>query len=221
MSLATFKKKSQVLYNNLSVRQNGFSLNGSHRSAGYIGQSTQSRHLTRTLMKGNVVRGSGGCCGTYNITNVSPSELACLNNPNTVKKTVANTQGMLHTKYAWFWSGKQSVKPDSNQNASQNDYTERLAKQTIQCSNKLYEVPTVKNIVCESLPTLARPRNKGLVTSNIRQRPICSNTKPETKYVAMSQDEYIKKFHAKCTANDPNPVNHNSNYPIAGTGSSF
>ena len=86
MSIATLKKKSQDLYNNLS----GFSLNGGHRSAGYIGQSTQSRHLTRTLAKGNVLRGSGGCCGTYVIKNVVPSELACLNNPNVIKPSILN-----------------------------------------------------------------------------------------------------------------------------------
>jgi hypothetical protein len=218
MSLATLKKKSQVLYNNLSVRQNGFSLNGSHRSAGYIGQSSQSRHLSRTLMKGNVVRGNGGCCGTYIVTNVPPSELACLNDPNVVKKSVANTEGMLHTKYAWFWSGKQSVKPDSNNNASQSDYTTRIAKQTINNVNnlnKLDTVPTVKIVHCNALPAFARPRNNSIVTTNIRQRTICPNTKPET---VMTQQQYIQKLDANCTANDPNPVSYNCNCPIPGAG---
>jgi len=216
MSLATLKKKSQVLYNNLSVRQHGFSLNGSHRSAGYIGQSTQSRHLTRTLMKGNVVRGNGGCCGSYVVTNVKPSELACLNNPSVVKNSVVNTEGMLHTKYAWFWSNRIAVKPDLNQNTCQSSYTTRIEKETMNNIDKLNKlsnnVPTVNTDTCHTLPALARPRNKGLVTSNIRQRPICPNTKPETNFVAMTQNQYLQKKDVKCASIYIKPINHNSNY---------
>jgi hypothetical protein len=215
MSLATFKKKSQVLYQNLSVRQNGFSLNGGHRSAGYIGQSTQSRHLTRTLMKGNVIRGNGGCCGTYLVKNVAPSELACLNNPNVIKPSVENTEGMLHTKYKWFWSGRQSVKPDCNQSAVQSDYTSKIAKQTINCIDKLNEtvktVPTVKTVNCKTLPTLARPRNQSGFTGTLRQRPICPNTKADPY---LSQGQYIQQMDKACTVNDPNPVSANCNCPL-------
>jgi hypothetical protein len=219
MSEATLKKKSRVLYNNLSVGStNGFSLNGGHRSAGYIGQSTQSRHLTRTLMKGNVVRGVSGCCGTYVITNVNPSELACLNNPNIVKPSVQNTESMLHTKYKWFWSGKQNVKPDSNQNGTQSDYVTNIAKETVKCANSLYEVPTEKSINCDILPALARPRINTLVTSNIRQRPICPNTKTDT--TATGYDKYLQKLDDACTANDIVYPSHNTNAPLPGFGSS-
>jgi hypothetical protein len=213
MSLATLKKKSQARYNNLSVGVNGFSLSGGRRSAGYIGQSTQSRHLTRTLMKGNVVRGNGGCCGTYTVTNVKPSELACLNDPNIVKPAVMNTAGMIHTKYKWFWSGKQSVKPDSNQNATQSNYTSNLAKKTIDCTNNSYEIPRVNDIICSRLPALARPRT-GIMTGTVRQRPICPVTKPQSNFVAISQTQYIQQLNAECVANDVNPVNHNSNCPL-------
>lgn len=216
MSIATFKKKSQVLYNNLSVRQNGFSLNGGHRSAGYIGQSTQSRHLTRTLAKGNVLRGSGGCCGTYIINNVVPSELACLNNPNVIKPSVSNTNGLLHTKYKWFWSGKVDVKPDINQHFTQSDHIATLSKDTIACSNNSYEVPTEKTVNCHNLPKLARPRNP-LMTGTIRQRSICPTTKPETYNVAISQKQYIEQMNANCTANDKIARTHNCNCPLPGT----
>jgi len=218
MSLATLKKKSQARYNNLSVGVHGFSLSGTHRSAGYIGQSTQSRHLTRTLMKGSVVRGNGGCCGTYTVTNVKPSELACLNNPNVVKPAVMNTAGMIHTKYKWFWSGKQNVKPDSNQNATQNDYTLNVAKKTLLCANNSYQMPTVNSVVCSHLPALARPRTTGITHGTVRQRPICPITKPitypTTNGVAMSQAQYIQQLNAECVANDVNPVNHNCNCPL-------
>jgi hypothetical protein len=211
MSIATLKKKSQVLYNNLSVgsKNGGFSLNGGHRSAGYIGQSTQSRHLTRTLMKGNVVRGNGGCCGTYIVTNVKPSELACLNDPNAIKPTAMNTEGMLHTKYKWFWSGRQYVKPDTNQNTVQSDYISSLGKKTISCSDNSYKVPTENISNCDSLPALARRRH-------IPHRPVCFTTKRD--YTAITQGQYIEKL--DCTANNIAASSHNCNCPIYGAGSS-
>lgn len=220
MSIATLKKKSQVLYNNLSVGQNGFSLNGGHRSAGYIGQSTQSRHLIRTLAKGNVLRGSGGCCGTYTISNIPPSELACLNNPNVIKPSVSNTNGLLHTKYKWFWSGRVDVKPDTNQHFTQSDHIATVSKNTISCSNKSYEVPTEKTVNCDVLPALARPRNP-FTTGTIRQRTVCPTTKPKTYNVAISQNQYIEKMNANCTANDKTPMSHNSNYAPPGPSSSI
>ena len=61
MSIATLKRKSQTKYNNMSVGQPFFSLNGTHRNQGYVGQTSLSRSLPRTLMRGNVVRGHGGC----------------------------------------------------------------------------------------------------------------------------------------------------------------
>ena len=38
MSLVTLKKKTAAKYHNMSVNQPSFSLNGTHRSQGYIGQ---------------------------------------------------------------------------------------------------------------------------------------------------------------------------------------
>jgi hypothetical protein len=221
MSLATLKKKSQTLYNNLSVGVDGFSLNGTHRSGGYIGQSTQSRHLTRTLMKGNVVKGSGGCCGAYVVTNVKPSELACLNDPMVVKPAVMNNAGMLHTKYKWFWSGRNSVKPDSNQHKIQSDHTTSLAKQTVQCANDSYEVPAPKTVNCDTLPALARPRTNGLMTGTIRHRAICPTSKPETNFVAMSYEQYLQQVDAACTANDPVATTYNCNCPLPGPATSL
>ena len=66
MSVATLKKKTRTQYHNMSVnRVGGFSLNGTRRSQGYVGQDMLGRHLQSTPMRGNVARGSGGCCGTH------------------------------------------------------------------------------------------------------------------------------------------------------------
>jgi len=67
MSEATLKRKTRTQYRNMSVgsKDGGFSLNGTRRSQGYVGQTMLGRHFPRTPMRGNVARGSGGCCGTY------------------------------------------------------------------------------------------------------------------------------------------------------------
>ena len=95
MSIATLKRKTESMYNNVSVGAARFSLNGTHRTQGYVGQTSLSRHLQRTPMKGNVIRGNGGCCGTYRIfpviTSGVQSAIDCLNDPRVVKKSVVNT----------------------------------------------------------------------------------------------------------------------------------
>ena len=93
MSIATLKKKTQAQYNNMSVGSNhGFSLNGTHRSQGYVGQTTLSRSLPRTLMNGH-----GGSYGQYPIVPVVLSAVTSLNNPNIIKPSVVGTYGMINT----------------------------------------------------------------------------------------------------------------------------
>ena len=118
MSEATFKKKTQYKYNNNSVNRghNGFSLNGTHRSQGWVGQDLRARTLVRTLNRGGANRGHGGCCGKYPRPFVIPSEICSTENPNIVKTSVINTNGMLHERFAWVWrpAPYTSVKPDDN-----------------------------------------------------------------------------------------------------------
>ncbi len=59
MSLATLKKKTAHKYKNNSVSQSQFSLNGTTRNQGYIGQTSLSRTIIKTPMKGVSVRGHG------------------------------------------------------------------------------------------------------------------------------------------------------------------
>ena len=73
MSIATLKKKTAAKYNNMSVSEPKFSLNGGHRSQGWVGQTTLSRSLPKTPMVGNTPKGSGGCCGTYRVTPIVQS----------------------------------------------------------------------------------------------------------------------------------------------------
>ena len=74
MSIVALKRKTEAKYNNMSVGQkNGFSINGTHRNQGYIGQTSLSRSLPRTLMKNGTAKGHGGCCGNYYIGNIIQS----------------------------------------------------------------------------------------------------------------------------------------------------
>ena len=65
MSIVTLKKKTQTKYNNMSVGLQQFSLNGTHRNQGYVGQTMLSRSLPRTLAKGNTLKGHGGTNGHF------------------------------------------------------------------------------------------------------------------------------------------------------------
>lgn len=52
MSLATLKRKTASKYNNNSVNK-VFSINGTHRNQGYIGQTSLSRTYVHTPKKRN------------------------------------------------------------------------------------------------------------------------------------------------------------------------
>jgi hypothetical protein len=133
MSIVTLKKKTQTRYNNMSVgSSHGFSLNGTRRSQGWVGQTTLSRSFPRTPMKGNTPRGHGGCCGTYNTApGIIQSAVTSLNDPTEIKSTVGTMKGMLEEKLKPY-RNYITVKPDSTQNSNNLwEYTINLGKTTI------------------------------------------------------------------------------------------
>ena len=124
MSIATLKKKTQAKYFDHSVGTQGFSLNGTYRNQGYVGQTMLSRSLPRTPMNGNIPCGSGGCCGKYNITPIVQSAVISQEDSTVVKSSVVGTYGMMSTKYRWLRRPQPfiTVKPDNNQIRSHYDY---------------------------------------------------------------------------------------------------
>ena len=102
MSLAVLKRKT--LNGNPRMApisgqgSNGFSLVGTHRNIGNIGQFRMVSNVTRTRFRGAEPMGNGGCCGAYN-KNASNSGSCCTNSNAIVKKTVKNTAGMIEDKY--------------------------------------------------------------------------------------------------------------------------
>ena len=114
MSIAILKKKTAAKYNNVSVNVPHFSTVGGYRNQGWVGQTSLSRSLPRSLRRGDTLRGYGGCCGTYTIANsVINPDLCCKNNNKVIKRASMNTAGMIMTKYRWIRRPRPytSVKP--------------------------------------------------------------------------------------------------------------
>lgn len=153
MSIATLKRKTQTQYNNMSVNsKHGFSINGTRRSQGYIGQTTLSRSLPRTLMRDGAPRGHGGCCGTFIKHPIITSAVTSLNDPNIIKPSTINTLGIIENKYKKSLYHDPTVKPDNNQNINtQNQYIKNLAKTTIECSNAVKATDAeIKEAACNA-----------------------------------------------------------------------
>jgi len=107
MSIATLKKKTKMgggssRMDPISGRgSNGFSLNGTHRNVGSIGQFRMVSNVTRTPFRGTEPMGSGGSGGRY--VNKPLNSGSCIYNDNQkVKKSSLNTKGMIATKNKWM-----------------------------------------------------------------------------------------------------------------------
>jgi hypothetical protein len=211
MSIATLKRKSLTQYNNMSVGQQGFSLNGTHRSQGYIGQTSLSRSLPKTPMKDNALKGYGGCCGTYPIKPIVQSAVKSTEDETVVKRTVMNTSGMLSSRNRWAKRGKPfiSVKPDNNNNVnSQKDYITRLQQKTIADADSCYKTKT-------NCPKCTTPIPQNIGSMFSKRTTYDTFVKPKNNHVAMPQNEYLLKLHNKCSKQDVVYVkNDNKNGPF-------
>ena len=197
MSIATLKRKTNTQYNNMSVNQKHFSLNGTHRSQGWVGQTMLSRSLPRTIAKGNTLKGWGGSNGTYPKHPIIQSAVLSTNDPKIIKPSVISGIGLIHTKYRWIRRPAPftSVKPDATLNVnSASDHINRLRLKTIQ------------NIsVCPSSQKVVISR-KCLKQSNYQQY---SNnyqcemlTKPDTSTGSVSQTTYLERLDGSCAIYD-------------------
>ncbi len=210
MSIATLKKKTNAQYNNMSVgSKHGFSLNGTHRNQGYVGQTSLSRSLPKTIMKGNVIKGHGGCCGQYPIKPIVSSAVTSLNNPNVVKSSVLTSKGMISTHYRWILRPQPftSVKPDNNNNINtQSNYinTQKNAaiNATTDPTNTCYSYNST-NPACSVAKSCANLN--GLQTPNL----VNVITKPESSFVSKPQSEYIKTIQTQCNKHNVINVKHN------------
>lgn len=188
MSIATLKRKTLTKYNNMSVGQ-GFSLNGGFRNQGYVGQTSLSRSLPRTLEQGH-----GGCCGTYNNPSVVMSSVKCTEDPTIIKKSVMNTSGMLRSKYKWIRRPQPyaSVKPDVNNNTSdQSTYIIKKIKKTI---NEIKRGNDASDTSCTNVNTTT--------SSCVNRKNVCETVRPEEEYIPISSGQYIELLGDGCQQND-------------------
>ena len=211
MSIATLKKKTRTQYNNMSVgSKHGFSLNGTHRSQGYVGQTSLSRSLPTTPMRGNVAKGYGGCCGKYVIKPIIQSAVVSLNNPNVVKSSVLGTSGMLSTQYRWIRRPRPfiSVKASNDNNLnSQSSHIDKIRNLTLIATT----TGLCKSIVSH-LPICKTDCNKSSNYNTLRkQQPI---TKDLNNKLSMAQSTYIQYLNNGC-------VLKNKTFPINTAGKPF
>jgi len=199
MSIATLKKKTGAKYNNMSVSQPLFSLNGTHRSQGFIGQTTLSRSLPRTLSKNGGYKNYGGCCGAFKIGEIVQSAIKSTEDSSVVKCSTINTLGLLHVnKYTCLWRPYPYtfVKMDANLNLnSQSDHISNIKKNALAeadaCRDKNPDPCKISNTNC----SLVRPRYTPFKNTD-------NWAKPDSDFVAMSQGEYLIKLDKKCGAID-------------------
>lgn len=124
MSIATLKKKTNATHRNLSTNVPLFSLNGTRRNQGWVGQDSMSR---KGIQPSN--KNWGGCCGTFNDVKTNTC-LFSLNDDSIVKSTVMNNAGMLKTKHKWLYRGGEYAPVKQQINES---YIETLKNKNIKC----------------------------------------------------------------------------------------
>ena len=192
MSIIALKNKTAAKYNNMSVGTTQFSLNGCHRSQGWVGQTMLSRSLPRTPMKGNVPKGNGGCCGKYDNENIIQSAVKYLNDSTILKRSSLNNMGMISTQYRWMkrpeMSEKTFIKTKSNN-------VDSVKNSALKC----------KEDVIKDVDAGASKGNCGNLP-NYKKPMICSVvTKKALK--TTSQSTYIDKVRSKCNIEIKNTVN--------------
>jgi hypothetical protein len=209
MSIATLKRKTEAKYRNSSVGYPSFSLNGTHRSQGYIGQDTIGRRYMN------------------HITTEDASVL---------KPSVLGTSGQIATQHRWIRrpaseDNRVSLKPDANQNyldyqAYQLRIQKMNQKELDQCgieistlTEKLKERDIARknayDLVTKSIP-LRRGQAKIFGanafnpktlcnTTKVNQNTICNTTKDLTGE-SKSQSQHIWKVVTKTMAYEGEPT---------------
>jgi hypothetical protein len=185
MSITTLKKKTNAKYNNSSVGQKQFSINGTTRNQGWVGQTSLSRSFPMTLMNGNIARGHGGHCGTYYQGSNIVSGINCLNDNTIIKPSV------LHTKHHWI---KNTIKLNSNTLNSQSSYIKHLEKVTLSNISKIENKNIISKNVCPKIVS------NFMKTSYIRfGNNSCNITK---QFNTISQSKYLLSLNKKCSSFD-------------------
>jgi hypothetical protein len=183
MSIATLKRKTQAKYNNMSVNSNTFSLNGTRRNQGYVGQTSLSRSIVRSLRNGSFLRGHGGCCSN-NEQPLIQTGIIGMNDNDVVKMSSLSTAGMLKKRHCN--SACNTVKPDNNNN--NNTQTYYINKKKLECIN-------CNEPIVDENPTVSCCNECDIKDNN-------NITKPDEAYLIMSSSKRSEELNMSCTGND-------------------
>jgi len=202
MSIVALKRKTEARYNNLSVNQKQFSINGTTRNQGYIGQTSLSRSLIHTPSKGI---GPKDYNGLYANPNIKASETISLEDNTVVKPSVLSFKGMIAKRERWIRRPFPNavVKPDAGRNINdQTDYITRLKKKTLSdiatyCPPDVAKTTgyTVKKCSTETKTLTGAPLFTPVSV-------VCKIAKPESTYTSISQTSYLEALHEKCAQLD-------------------
>ena len=208
MSIATLKRKTLTEYNRMSVGYSNFSLNGTRRNQGYVGQTMLSRSLPKTPMVGNTPKGYGGCCGTYKITPIVQSAVTSTEDSSVIKSSVFNTYGLFETKYRWVRRPQpfSVTKPDSNQNVNdQSTYIFTVKQHALAC-NAIVDASTNPALIGHS--SCCNYIDNQLFSGLDPPIKNASISKSITYTGALDQGVYIQNVDNACTNNKvfPNPT---------------
>ena len=220
MSIVTLKKKTQTQYNNMSVGVKQFSLNGTHRNQGYVGQTMLSRSLPRTLAKGNTLRGYGGTNGHFIQQPSILSAVTSTEDSSVVKPSTLSYNGMIATQYRWIRRPQPytTVKPDTTHHSNtQQDYINYIQTKTISESNKTISECNNKPKVYGITDKKCSNTCSSDVPLTVRRTSMFNFTKPETSYVARTQSDYLLNLTKKCGVKqqDYKHPSSNQNTPFA------
>lgn len=104
MSITTLKRKSETKYFNKVSNNQVFSLTGTKRLQGYVGQTNLQRSIKRTpFTRFKGPRGHGSKYGIYPVNIYNSGRLPiCSNNNEIIKKPTINNKGLISTKYKWI-----------------------------------------------------------------------------------------------------------------------
>ena len=196
MSIVALKRKTQARYNNVSVGQSQFSINGTRRLQGYVGQTSLSRSLPRTLMRGNTICGHGGSNGKYPVYPIVAEGTGlgtnALNDPTVVKASVLDTKGQIMTQYQWARrpAPHTSVKPDTTLHIqTQKQYIDFLRRQTMYQADKAQAPEKLQGQVNNQRCCATFPQMKTNYRTYTTGTPPHSIAKPNK---VATQGDYVK-----------------------------
>ena len=240
MSIVAFKKKSMIQYggqrsgkppgglwmmrgpfgqNNTvaDYGDEGFSINGSHRSKGYVGKDCKFSS-SGTPFKGAYARGHGGQGGSYPVIepllNANPVKVEIEGNQyKHIKPSVLSTRGMLATKYRWIHSGVYPnywVQPlytgNQTDTNSQSVYIQTKAASNT-CVSDINNPTKYDGYIVDRGPTLCKTTTAGFTFNQmVSNAPYTKNLK-----MALTSSEQTQRIQRKCA----NPTDAQKPFPYA------